>query len=200
MKRILILFATLLVALSTLAQTNSSVKEVGVAFSGLNRFGFTYRFGTEQALWRVNLVSVSYTKDDASWPDYVFDNNSRNYGLEFGREFRREIAPYLAFRYGADLTFTYGKSASNTLFTFGPGDSHSHHYTSETYTTGIQLVIGLCYTLNRVVIGAELHPIIQYRIYTSDSQSNSGANPTNESLLNFGMNSKLVELSVAYRL
>ena len=154
MKRILILFATLLVALSTLAQTNSSLKEAGVAFSGLDRFGFTYRFGTERALWRVNLVSVSYSKNDESWLPYVYDNNSRDYGLEFGREFRREIAPYLAFRYGADLTFTYGKSASNTLINLGPDLPQAYHYTSERYMPGLQLVLGLCYTLNKVVIGA----------------------------------------------
>lgn len=200
MKRILILFATLLVALSTLAQTNTRVKEAGVVYSGRNRFGFTYRFGSEHALWRVNLISVTYTEVDTNWPPDFREGNSRDYGLEFGREFRSEIAPYLAFRYGADLTFTYGKSASNSLYNLPLIEPFTYHYMSERYVPGIQLVLGLCYTINKVVVGAEILPIIQYRISTFDSQSNSVAKHQNQSSLIFWMDSKLVELSVAYRL
>lgn len=201
MKRILILFATLLLALSAPAQTNSSVKEAGVVFSGLSRFGFTYRFGTEHALWRLNLLIASGSDNDNSWPDNLQDYHYRNYGFEFGKEFRNAIAPNIAFRYGADLSFLLSTSNGDTQSPSYNQTVYLLHYTSKRYAPGLQLVLGLNYTFHRVVIGAELHPYLRYNIDFMDSQNNlTSPSQVRRSEVDFGFNSNRVQMSVGYRL
>lgn len=201
MKRILILFSTLLLAMSTLAQTNLSVKEVGVTTDGRNRFGLLYRFGTESALWRLNLISVSNYNRESLQPGFNSEEHSRGYGFEFGKEFRKAITPNFAFRYGADLKIIYSNITSDNVISVIADNIIIKHNTSERYIPGLQLVLGFSYTLNRVVIGAELHPFLNYIIIESDSQSNYDTDILAKFHgLDFDWDSRNVELSVVYRL
>lgn len=194
------LIATLLVVLSVSAQSSSSVREAGVAFSGIDRYGFIYRFGTEHALWRINLISVAYSENERNWPIILYDGKSRNYGIEFGREFRRELLPQLAFRYGADLSFTYGRNAYTSNYLNDGDITDTYHYTSERYISGLQLVIGLCYVYDRVVIGAEFHPHVNFTHSAANSSRNLVNNKSEQTSLDFWLNNRSVEFSVTYRL
>ncbi|HLT75286.1 MAG TPA: hypothetical protein VKZ68_09370, partial [Ohtaekwangia sp.] len=101
------LFAFVLVA--TLGSAQERIREGGFTFSGLNNFGLTYRVGKPEALWRFNAMSIDAARRDIDFPDH--NETETNSGLQFsiGREFRKNLAEKLQFRYGFDASLSYSR-------------------------------------------------------------------------------------------
>lgn len=199
MKRLGILFASLLFVLTISSQNRKSIREAGVAFTGLDRYGLIYRFGTESALWRVNIVSVRYGISDYNSISWLTNSEGRDFGVELGREYRREMLPNLSVRYGADLTYNYGKGTSNSNIIILP-TTYTHQYDTEQTNLGLQFVIGMCYTIDRIVIGAELHPKIYYKYVKAESSYDLNSSKSKNSVFYFSLNADVVEFSLSYRL
>jgi hypothetical protein len=57
--RLLIIVLVSCSVFSFAQESKPKTKEVGLAFSGFNSFGFTYRVGNDKALWRFNTLAIS---------------------------------------------------------------------------------------------------------------------------------------------
>lgn len=173
MKRLLIIFSTLLISFVSLAQGNEKVKELGVVFSQNDTYGVTYRFGNEHALWRISAVSLSMRKSSI---DHTVYGTTTNYGdvrASIGREFRKPIGTHVAFRYGADASLAYG-SQNIHLYQHMEDLDYSVSGELKNYSPSVNLILGLSYQIKRFVIGAELQPIFGYRYTSFDSKMDNG--------------------------
>ena len=105
-------------------------------------------------------------------------------------------------RFGADLSFRYtqSKTESDDKSVYNIDSSTD----SKTYQTGVNLVFGFNYVLNKnIVIGAELLPEFSYVSGTSFEKRSFGNNvrETNSDIsgFNYGLSNSPVLLSLSYR-
>ena len=195
MKNVALVFICLLAPLFTMAQEQEpqKVREVGIAFSNLDNFGFTYKTGTEKSLWRFSTLSLNgtNTKSVDDFPGL----QQKTFGLRLsaGKEFRKMIVDDLYLRYGLDLVFTYSSQKIDN-------SRISYQETDRNYSPGMNIVLGLNYNINeKIVLGAELLP---YFTYTRSSnkkvddniETKSGYNKTS-----YGVSNQSVLLTLAYR-
>lgn len=187
MKKLLTIFMILAMPLFILAQENTKQKEVGLTFSSLDNFGFTYKVGTEKAMWRFGTM---YTNGQFVTIDETKPTNTFSLGLSFGKEYRKKVAEKLEFRYGGDISMssTFRKYNETNSSTLG-------------LSPGINAVVGLNYIINdHLVFGAELLPGISYN-YSNQKTDNNGiitSNTYNALSYNFSTNS--AKLSLVYRI
>ncbi len=188
---------------STHQQEPIKQKEVGLAFSNLDNFGFTYKFGTDKSLWRLNTLFLRGNHMEMPTDSILNVQNELGFGVKFGKEYRKEIVENLEFRYGADLSFNYSASKSEiddrTLMNM------NRLHERKTYSPGINLVLGLNYVVkDKLVIGAEILPNFSYST-TTQIQKTTSSNYNNEvrrniTGFNYGFSSSSLLLSIAYRI
>ncbi len=185
MKQITLIILVITFSMSMNAQEKEKQREVGITFSSFENFGFTYKTGTSNSLWRFTTLRVSgrnlnLTQDTASTYSFSPDNYI-GLSVGFGKEYRKEIAKNLEMRFGADLTFHCGYSKDRT----------------KNYSPGINLVFGLNYLFNNnIIMGAEILPGVSYTTIKNTDSSGSGIDYT---YINYGLSNKSVLLSFAYR-
>lgn len=66
MKKVIITLIALTLSTFIMAQEKAKIKEIGLTFRNLDQFGFSYKVGTEQSLWRFNAVSMLGMNEDRS--------------------------------------------------------------------------------------------------------------------------------------
>jgi hypothetical protein len=185
-----------------MAQDTARQRELGLVLYGFDHFGFSYKTGSAQSLWRFKTLfsSGSTMKEESENKEIKYGSNA--VGISIGKEFRSKLMNNLEFRYGADISFQYSINKNQTNITTNPKSVFKN--TDTRYTPGINAVIGLNYVLkDRFVIGAELLPYFSY--YTGKSK-NETSNDTNNSSIssnisgfNYGLNISYVLISFAYR-
>lgn len=185
-----------------IAQEAVKQKEIGLIFSNLDNFGLTFRTGTAESLWRFNTLLITGNNRKNTNEDVIDKQNNIEVGISVGKEFRKSIIQNIELRYGADLSFNYSLSKSNTDVN---NDNTIDRSTKNTnYTPGINLVLGLNYKLSdHFVIGAEVLP---YFIYTAGTviqktylPNNTIENESKSSAFNYGLSNRSVLLSLVYR-
>lgn len=184
---VIILAITLSMGMNAQEKEAPKQKEVGITFSSFENFGFTYKTGNSNSLWRLTSLLVS-GENSNKIQDNLINSTKNNIGLSigFGKEYRKEITENLEMRFGADLTFYYGYS--NDKIT---------EYKTKNYRPGIHLVFGLNYVFNNnIIMGAEILPGVSYTTTKITNPSDSDINYTN---LSYGLSNKSVLLSLAYR-
>ncbi|WP_372645493.1 hypothetical protein [Ancylomarina sp.] len=191
MKRTIILLIALTLSTFVMAQEKTKVKELGLTFRNLDGFGFSYKVGTEQSLWRFNALSFSGGSGDYEEGDYNKDNKSFGFSFNVGKEYRKLIAKNMEFRYGADLSFGYSYDKGSSM-SGSEGKSNN-------YYPGINMVLGVNYIINdHIILGAEIMPSIGYSF--RKSTDNDGEKTTNKNNhFSYGFDSSSVLLSLAYR-
>lgn len=203
MKKAIILLIAL--AISTFAigqeEKTESIREAGLTFRNLDNFGFSYKVGTKQSLWRINAVSLSGNSDNRNYDDSSDDTDSKRFGLGFsvGKEYRKQIAKNFEYRYGLDFSFAYNYS-KNTQINYSQYSQYNNSYTekSNLFTPGVNLVFGLNYILGEnLILGAELMPYITYTFGKSSVEDYDTT--TDYSNFSYGFDSSSVLLSLAYR-
>lgn len=180
------------------AQEKESQKEVGVQFSSLNSFGFTYKSGTSKSLWRYNvlLIGISNLENDFENDNFDQSNDSFNASASIGKEYRKKIAKNLEFRSGFDISFAYNSYETSN----GPIILNNFYRKRHTYTPGVNGVIGVNYVINdKLVIGAEVLPSATYSFGEVERLENGVIYTGDVKDWNFGFSSNSARLSVAYR-
>ena len=201
MRKLFVILIALTLSSIVVAQDNTKVKEVGLTFRNLDNFGFSYKVGTEQSLWRFNAISISGSSNSQSFEDDDDDIDSNHFGFGFsaGKEYRKLIAKNLEYRYGFDFSFNY----SHSKRTQPSYSQYSQYDTAESdfYTPGFNLVFGVNYIVSKhLVLGAELMPYLNYTFgESSTGDDDYDKEITDHSNFSYGFNSSSVLLSVAYR-
>ena len=191
---------TAMVLFTTLGFAQERIKEVGLSFSNLNNFGLNYKVGTHQKLWRFNSAAGSIYNIDETY--LSSETERKGFGASFsgGREFRKNIADDFEFRYGLDLSFSFGRSKSESQQIDNPGIAYNEK--QQSFSTGANAVFGINYLIKgKIVIGGELLPGLSHR-RNSIEKHNITTNETEEqktSRLDFGFGSSSVLLVLAYR-
>lgn len=202
MKKLTSVAIILLLSTTIFAQEKEKVrvKEVGLTFYNLDGFGITYRVGTEKALWRFN---SGYSSGNEV---YIGDNVNSNFsiGANVGREWRKELASKLDFRYGIDLQYSFGINSSENANT-----PDTYERKSTTHFGGLNLVLGFNYEISSsLFVGAELLPFAGFNysenksseviidqfgiVYTIENESSSYTN-------RFGIQNSSALISIVYQ-
>jgi hypothetical protein len=195
MKKTVILLIALTLSIFVMAQEKTKVKELGLTFRNLDEFGFSYKVGTEQSLWRFNAMSISGSNTDAELNN---NNNAdfKGFGFSFkvGKEYRKLISEKVEFRYGADLSFGYSYSKSTG---YNTEDGYEHEEKENHYSPGINLVLGLNYKINdQFIFGAEIMPYLNYYISETTSTTDTfGKHKSDHSNFKYGFDSSSVLLN-----
>ena len=145
-------------------------------------------------MWRIN----SLLFDGGSFEE-EFDSNTRNsssiaFGVQLGKEFRKEISKNLELRYGADVSFTYGYYKNE--------NSTDGYYTEmKRYIPGINLILGFNYIMkNNIIIGIEIMPSVNYNSVRERTNEHNGTKDTvDRTTINYGLSTNSTLLTIAYR-
>jgi hypothetical protein len=193
MKNVALVFICLLAPLFTMAQEQEpqKVREVGIAFSNLDNFGFTYKTGTERSLWRFTALSLggSNYRNVSTNPG----SNQKNFGfgLTAGKEHRRTITDDLYFRYGLDIAFWYRSSNQ---------EQNNTTSTTRSLSPEMDVVLGLNYNINeKIVLGAELLPYFRYSRGNYKTVTTNRETKSHSNSISWGVSSQSVLLTLAYR-
>ncbi|MDE5423375.1 hypothetical protein L3073_14235 [Ancylomarina sp. DW003] len=201
MKKTFILLIAL--AISTLAigqeKKTEQIREAGLTFRNLDNFGFSYKIGTKQSLWRFNAVSISGNKENKDFSGGDRDSNHFGVGLSVGKESRKPIAKNLEYRFGFDFSFNYNHS-KRTQPTYYNSSYIDTEVKTDFYTPGVNMVLGLNYIVNEhFVFGAEIMPFINYTIGRTRTGEDNNKETTDHTNFSYGLDSSSVLLSLAYR-
>ncbi len=183
--------------MATLGDAQDRIHEGGLSFLGLNNFGLTYRTGKPEALWRFNAMSVSADRRDHQTMDYEQIENTFGAHISAGREFRKNLADKLQFRYGFDFAFYYSRQKTRNesipfastsiqkLISWGPS---------------AEAVLGLNYAIaERFLIGAEILPSLSMRKTENTSRIGDSESKNETTRFSFDLSSSSALLSLVYR-
>lgn len=185
-----------------MAQGVENQKEAGLTFRSLNGFGFTYRTGTNEALWRFSSVFLSGNNQKNESDSLVSEIKDFTFGLQLGREIRKPLSDNFELRYGLDLALRYS-TRSNDFDDLSISD-YDRFTEDKLYSAGINLILGINYKISENFIGGvEVSPDIYYQTgkrYESIYYINDGDEIVYDiSGFNYGFSSSSVLLSIVYR-
>lgn len=196
MRKPVILFAMFLLSYMVSAQSKQ-VRELGLVFSNADQFGLTYRVGNEHAMWRFNGLNLSGTFDSGTQNTIASSIDNIGFGLSIGREYRLPINKQFDFRYGADLLYNYSRTYSEKENT--DASQNSIEQTIVNHTPGMNLVLGFNLNLKYFILGAELKPIVQYYVKTTDITTNiNSTEHVDQSRWMIGLSTSPVQFSIVY--
>ncbi len=200
MRKSLLILLCLSMSYYLMAQDTVKQKEIGLVFSNLDNFGFTFKTGTDKSLWRFNTLFISGYNTDNTADSLVIKQSNIGFGIKIGKEYRKDLVDNLELRFGADLSFSYNQSKYDyNDKTINDYDSMNE---STTYQPGINLVLGLNYKFNdKIVLGAELLPSLSYSTGTTIVKSHYMVEElkTDISGFNYRLSNTSVLLSLSYR-
>ncbi len=189
MKKTFLILTVMSMTILVNAQEKTKQKEIGVSFSDLNNFGFTYKFGTNKSLWRINTLLANGSNRTDEIGNIERTSNTIGFGLRFGKEFRKSITDKLELRTGGDVSFYFNRNKITTKDPFFFNDITNEN---KTYRTGLNFVFGFNYLLSKeFIIGAEVLPGFSY------ARTEGGGNETNG--FDYGLSNSSALLSLAYR-
>ena len=198
------ILSLLLLSFSVLltAQEPDKRKEVGIVFSNADNFGLTYKTGTEKSLWRFTTLIISGYNHEESSDSLATLFSTMGLGVKIGKEFLTHISDHLELRIGADLSFSYSRSLTETNDKTPPDNDRKVEQT--TYRPGINFVMGVNYILNHnLAIGAEILPHFSYstgKIHETSPGTHNGMSVDSDlSGYNYGISNQSVMVSITYR-
>lgn len=154
MKKIeLFAFFILIMSLTLYSQDSQNINELGISFTSTTSYGIKYKFGTNDFLYRISVLSINGSTNSTK-TDTTIKITNNNAGLSFSLGFEKikPIKGNLSYYYGLDLIESYSYQKSSTL-------SNS----SWTLNSGIGGVLGFLYKINdNFNISTEIIPTIKY--------------------------------------
>jgi hypothetical protein len=198
MKKSLLTISSIFIAFSSYAQDSSGTykkkqKEVAIAFTNLDNFGLSYRFGNTKSMWRINSLLFDGGNFEEEFDSITRNSSSIAFGVQFGKEFRKEISKNFELRYGADVSFTYG---------YNKNDNSADGYYTETkrYMPGINLMLGFNYVMkNNIIIGIETMPSVNYSVREMTTESNGTKKYSDITTISYALSTNSFLLTIAYR-
>lgn len=198
MKKLLLLLLITSTSIIVNGQEKTKQKEVGLSFSNLDNFGLTYKFGTTKSMWRINTLLASGANRNTGVGASENESTSVDFGLKFGKEFRKPVTTKLELRYGADISIDYSYSKGLAISPSLPG---SYTTKTSTYSPGINFVLGFNYLISEnILIGTEILPGFKYTKGTSTTSFGLNSEETNDiSGFEYGLSNSSALLSISYR-
>lgn len=199
MKNLILLFILFIGAINLSAQDSLHIKEAGITIvpypsnwvfgtNGGTNYGITYKCGKVKSLWRFTaLQGISDRSKEEN------DSVSRKYSdnrfqVKAGREYRKNIAPKLQFKYGFDLGFLVNQSDNSYTNKNSVSNSSSSSYFN--YGPMGNFVFGFNYFIKeKIVIGIEIQPFFSYTIGTRDQITGLNTEKYSTSTIQYGLNS-----------
>ena len=198
MKRLAILL-TLLSSVFDVSGQDTRIREAGFTTANLNDFGLTYRFGSQESVWRVSAVSSGFNNGKRTNDGGTTEFSNISIGTQFGKEWRKVLNEKFELRYGADLQFNSGKSKNESLNIIS---GEITEFISTTFRTGANAVLGFNFILaENFVLGTEFQPSLTYgqaKLEVNDPTATEPNVSTTESL-SFGFSTDNIRLSFLYR-
>lgn len=167
--------------------------ELGITSQNFETIGFMYRVGDSTKLWRIHPTILTYSLDQTS-STHSSNSKGMNYSLHIGREYRKVINDLIELKLGVDIGGSYAKQKSFSHYeNFNETES-----VNKLYQVDIRCVLGFNLVFSeRVVLGAEVLPMVLYQ-QTESSSSSSEKNIDEK--IGFNLNSSTALLSLSYRL
>ena len=192
-------FITTLLFTATFLSTQTGPtkrQELGVTFSNFDSFGFTYRVGKENNLWRFSTGFISGGTNTTEGVTEELKRTSFGLGVQIGKELRKPISEKFTLRYGLDLSFRFNHN------TDAPIDASNNEGTKyNAYVPGINFVLGTNFQVaERLILGAELLPGASYSYSKSSITAADGTEQVVEQkIFNYGFNNNSAILSLVYQ-
>jgi hypothetical protein len=209
MKKLLLVLLVLSLTFSISAQQSKKIKEVGIVFSDLDNFGFSYKTGTDRQLYRFNALFLSGSKFNVendfgdnynSTYDVSNQDNVFGFNVSVGKEFRKSLSSRVDFRYGLDLSFNMRNTTDKNTYINSQSVLELRSNKTSTYQPGVNLVLGLNYRLSdQFVLGAEVLPYFGYEFGERKTTIDSDEYVQKISGYSFNLSSSSLLLSLAYR-
>lgn len=154
-------------------------KELAITFSGLNDFGFSYRFGQDNAVWRINTAFGIFNNQKDTYDSLEQSYANTTIRLALGREWRKPINEKLTFRYGLDISGGYQFRSSETDDMRNSSNSYSRLSEEQTFNAGANLVLGFNYQFaSNIIAGVEFLPGAAY--YFGSGKEQRGTLPSDK--------------------
>ncbi len=203
MKNVILVLCFSFVSFIMTAQDGPRLREIGLAFSSLNNFGLTYKTGKNNSLWRFNALFTNGTHSKDESGKLVDETSAFNASISAGKEYRSILYDKLQLRYGADISFSYNHIISNSY-----NDKLEYNglsISTNTYKPGINVVLGLNYTISdNLIFGVELLPGFAYSTGSTVRKDYNNYNvlerKTDKSGYSYGLNTSSALLTLAFRL
>jgi hypothetical protein len=194
MKKTVISAFAFALSLASFGQDSTKTKEIHLSIADFSPTNVHLKFKKqmgEKSFYKLGLVNMSLQKYSPKTADTVsVPISSFRYsgGLEFGVEFRKQLAEKLCFFHGPNLSFNYNKG----VYSSTPDQGES---TYQSYRLSIPYTLGFLYNLNsNILLGAEVNPSLSY---SHHKQENPNKNITANGI-DFGFNNSLL-MSLVYR-
>lgn len=202
MKKATFFLSILFLSTSIMAQEKVKQKEIGITFNNLNNFGLAFKTGSNKSLWRFNTLFIIGRNQDEISDSLVKKNSNSGFGLQIGKEYRKDIVDNLELRLGFDLSFSYQNYKS--IYNDKTVNNNDRSTEKITYEPGVNLVFGLNYVLNKqLVIGVELLPNLCYITGTSSEKyyytNNGNVSKFDITGFRYGLSNSSALLSLSFR-
>lgn len=184
-QKCLLVFCCLIFALSSFAQKEDKIHEVGLTINSGLDFGFIYKTGTEKSVFRLEsfFLNGGHTFQGGG------SNNNYGVGVRLGREYRKNIVDNLSFIYGFGGGLSY-RGQDAPVSGFGRVGAHI-------FSPKINAIVGFNYVLKeRWIFSIETLPYLRSDIVTESTGGNLDVNSISVS---YGLNINSVRLVIAYR-
>ena len=201
-KLLSILLMSLLVPCFLFAQEQQPIRkhEIGLRFSNLNSFGFSYKTGRKNTLLRLSLLALDLdaTNRYGRAQDSIDEKHfGAGIGVLLGFEKRIVLVKDLNLVLGLDagVSYEYSKQSVESSYSYSPVERRSWGVTPRAI-----FVFGAVYTVKDfLVISAEVYPSLSYT-YGKIAQKYPNQD-TKETVSNFsfGFTSSYASITLAYR-
>jgi len=188
-----------------MAQDSTKHREIGVATTNLEQFGFVFKTGKELSLWRFTSLFLSGNNDKNSeysgnnTPVSTENSNSYSVGFKIGREKRTKILESLLLSCGVDASFGY--SYKNDKTTTGTSSDNVIYTKTCTYQPGINLVFGFNYAIkDKLLVGAEIMPSVIFEKSNTETMKLYKLWESKSQKIHYGLTSDYLLLSVSLKI
>lgn len=196
MKKLVLSFFALAIAILIVAQEKPKTKEIAIVFNNLDNFGLSFKIGRENALWRINTMIIDGGNMEETMDSVVSKTSSIGSMFGVGREYRKTIAKNLELRYGADLSFRYQQNKLDY------NDNENARVSTRTfYEPRFNLVFGFNYVIKeQLIIGAEILPYFSYTFGSMVDELNDDDKIERDiSGIDYDLSNTSILVSVGYR-
>jgi hypothetical protein len=193
-KPICLLIAFALITFAAKAQeVSSKTREIGFNLSG-SQFGVRYKTGNEKTLFRVTLLSLDGSSQWGDSQSSSSSNHQQGIGFNIGFEKRKPIGDNISFYLGSDLLTSFDSYQSKI-------ESTGDRYKNSTLSAGLGFVMGVNFKLtDRINISTEVVPSVVYSKRKSESETQFGDTESTSNLLNYGLSTQGINLTMSFSL
>ena len=206
MKKLIILSFMCVYSLSSFGQDSvkTRIKEYYLTFANFSPATFQLKYKrqiSKKIYFKIGLVNLSASENSQTTqdPNYLpTSSSSYSGGLEIGLEFRKHLTKKFSLFHGPNLSYIYQK---NIFRQEDPAISNfQQRNTTQNYKFSIPYSLGILFNLNsNILIAAEINPNINYNYIEYKSNFNPNTNHISKNI-NVGLDSRLMLLSIVYRL